>query len=80
MGNQKKTLAEIRKLGIQVGYKPDTKEYRLNHAQGTEATAAYTDSAEDAIATAKAIAEWAKKQGVFEKAKRVVKKVARKIP
>lgn len=42
--------------------KTDCGEYRVNLIGGTEAQAAYTDDLDDAIGTAKLMAEWKAKQ------------------
>ena len=59
MANIKATLQAIRALGCTASYRNEGKEYRVNlpSPKGTEATAYYTNDADDAIATARHMAE-----------------------
>ncbi len=47
----------LRPFGIIINSRPNTGEYRVNFANGREATAYYTDDIEDAVETGKRMAE-----------------------
>lgn len=48
-------VSAVRALGMTVRWTGD--DYRVNHRNGREATAYYTDSRDDALGTAKAMSE-----------------------
>lgn len=54
----------IRQLGMTCGYNPSTREYRVNFPKAVEDTAYYTNDAEDAIDTAKAMLAFASQPAV----------------
>lgn len=55
MVTQKAAIFAIRAMGLSV--RVDAGEYRVNYRNGTEASAYYTDDAEDAVATARSMAD-----------------------
>lgn len=49
--------ATIHGMGMSVQWNSDTREFRVNFPGGAEATAYYTNDADDAIGTAKAMSD-----------------------
>lgn len=56
---QSEVLSTIRAMGLDVKRTPEG-EYRINLKGGKEKSAAYTEDPQDAIGTARAMAEWEK--------------------
>jgi hypothetical protein len=48
----KEAITTIKAMGLRCKWIPETREFRINFLNGSEATAYYTDSVEDAIGTA----------------------------